>query len=440
MIKSNMSYREVEEYILSIPKFTTKNHLEETREFFNVLGKPGTKSRIIHIAGTNGKGSVCAYLNSILTKAGYRVGMFTSPHLITMKERIRMQGVPVAQTKFVESFYQVFEHINQMKAGEKEYHPTFFELLFFMGMIIFEKEKPDYIILETGMGGRLDATNVVSMPVLSIITEVGLDHMKYLGDSVEKIAYEKAGIIKNSVPVIVMDKSKEATRVICEQARQMNSDCYLVSSRDLTIFQNKNKSIDFSYQSKYYEYSGLLVRTLALYQTQNAALAIEAVEILWRDKQPYEYERFIKDGLASMQWEGRMEEILPDVIVDGAHNEDGIEALMQTVRVNTDKRNVLLFAVVNDKDYQSMIKILLADDLFERIYITSILNDRTVLANRLESVFRQYTKKEIYLFSNPETAFSQCLKDKKPEERIYAAGSLYLAGTLKELGRRNGND
>ena len=431
---------EVEEYILSIPKFTKKNTTDQTKAFFNHLGRPGSKSKIIHVAGTNGKGSVCAYLNAILTEAGYTVGMFTSPHLVSMQERIRVQGIPVSKEEFVRAFTQVQMQIAACQTTNQIYQPTFFELLFFMAMILFEEKNPDYIILETGMGGRLAATNVIDTPVLSIITEIGLDHTQFLGETIEKIAFEKAGIIKSHIPVVVMNKRQEATEVICRQAEWMHAACYQVSNDRITILRKEDKSIDFSYHSKYYEYSGLKIMTTALYQVENASIAIEAIEILWKDHLPQDYQDVLRAGLQSMKWEGRMEEIAEDVYLDGAHNEDGIKALVQTIRERKEKKNVLLFAVVKDKDYRKMVKTLLEEDLFERIYITTISNERALWTEELADVFRQYTSREIFLFEDSDKAYSKCLEEKQPEERIYVAGSLYLAGRIKAIEWRNGND
>ena len=220
----------------------------------------------------------------------------------------------------------------------------------------------------------------------------------------------------------------------------MHAACYQVSNDRITILRKEDKSIDFSYHSKYYEYSGLKIRTTALYQVENASIAIAAIEILWKDQSPQDYENVLKAGLQSMKWEGRMEEIAENVFLDGAHNEDGIKALVQTIRERKEKKNVLLFAVVKDKDYQKMVRILLEDDLFERIYITTISNERALWTEELADVFRQYTSREIFLFEDSDKAYSKCLEEKQPEERIYVAGSLYLAGRIKAIEWRNGND
>ena len=220
----------------------------------------------------------------------------------------------------------------------------------------------------------------------------------------------------------------------------MHAACYQVSNDRITILRKEDKSIDFSYHSKYYEYSGLKIMTTALYQVENASIAIEAIEILWKDHLPQDYQDVLRAGLQSMKWEGRMEEIAEDVYLDGAHNEDGIKALVQTIRERKEKKNVLLFAVVKDKDYRKMVKTLLEEDLFERIYITTISNERALWTEELADVFRQYTSREIFLFEDSDKAYLKCLEEKQPGERIYVAGSLYLAGRIKAIEWRNGND
>ena len=196
-----MTYREAVNYIEEIPKFAVKHPKEHTREFLKRLGNPEQGLRIIHVAGTNGKGSVCAYMQAMLMAEGKRTGFFTSPHLVSMNERIRLNNRQITDEQFLEVFRKVKAVVDEM-AEEGISHPSYFEFLFGMGMTVFAEEMPDYVILETGLGGRLDATNSVEHPVLSIITSISLDHTQYLGSTIAEIAGEKAGIIKENVPVI----------------------------------------------------------------------------------------------------------------------------------------------------------------------------------------------------------------------------------------------
>ena len=430
------NYQQAEEYIYSIPKFTKKNTPESTRYFYERLGRPGEKSKIIHIAGTNGKGSVCAYLNAILQKAGYHVGMFTSPHLVVMLERFQIDSKMVKEDKFIAAFQKVMEEVHQMQKEGKDYHPTFFEILFFIGMLLFEEEKPDYMILETGLGGRLDATNVISNPIATVITKIGIDHCEYLGNTIEEIAGEKAGIIKAFVPVIYMDSTPEVKKVIEEKAKTLQSPAYPVSGNAFNILKITDKSIDFSYESKYYNNIRLTLSNCALYQCMNVALAIHTLEVMKQDMMIRKED--IVEAVAATVWEGRMEEVMPGVIVDGAHNEDGIEAFVETVKAVQDAKravNHLLFAVVNDKDYSLMIKTLMESGLFQDVTITKIAGNREVELATLKKIFIQYTDK-IEMCEDVTTAFQRCLENRKKGERLYIVGSLYLVGLVKEIIER----
>lgn len=431
----NKTYREAEEYIFSIPKFTSKNLPAQTRAFYEHLGKPGAGDRIIHVAGTNGKGSVCAYLNAILGEAGYAVGMFTSPHLISMRERFQIAGIPITEEEFLCSYHTVMQEVEKWNQEGIQYHPTFFETLFFIGMVWFESKKLDYIILETGLGGRLDATNVIESPIITVITKIALDHTRYLGDTLEKIAWEKAGILKKGIPVVFWDYKENVTTVIKERAKELNCAVFGVSCQIYNILQVTNKNIDFSLKSKYYRDIRLNISTCALYQVQNVALALKAIEVVDEDRSVTE--EHIKRAVANTKWAGRMEEILPAVYVDGAHNEDGIEAFIETVKASGIRNNQLLFAVVSDKDYASMIRTLMSEQLFTRITVTKVEGERAVSLAYLKEIFMKYTEREIYLYEDAKEAYEDCLAHKGHADRLYIVGSLYLVGLVK---RRNCND
>ncbi|OYP22036.1 tetrahydrofolate synthase, partial [Lachnotalea glycerini] len=220
-----MNYEEAVEYILNIPKFTKKNPMDNIKTLMKKLGNPEESMKVIHVAGTNGKGSVCAFLASILRQAGKTNAMFTSPHLIEINERFEINGKKVTNEVFTETFHIVINGVNQM-IEEGYSHPTFFEFLFAMAMVIFKRAKVEYAILETGMGGRLDATNVIDKPVMTIITTIALDHMQILGDTIEEIAKEKAGIIKSNVVVVFDGTNEAASRVIEEIASKKRCKYY----------------------------------------------------------------------------------------------------------------------------------------------------------------------------------------------------------------------
>lgn len=269
------TYEDAVDYINEIPRFTTKNTMDDTRAFLHRLGDPDQSMRIIHVAGTNGKGSVCAYMRFILEAAGYRTAVFTSPHLTDIRERFVIDGEMVSEKAFLGAFLRIYDLLDA-----KTPHPTFFEYLFLMAMILFSESRPDFCILETGLGGRLDATNAVSRKELAVITRIGLDHTEYLGDTLEKIAAEKAGILQKGAPVVYWDTCGETTMVFRERAAQLGILAYSVSKKDYTFLNFKKKSIDFFVNTEYYCYINLTLSTVAAYQMENASLALRAVEVL----------------------------------------------------------------------------------------------------------------------------------------------------------------
>lgn len=440
MQKNNCDVTEAEKYILDIPKFTRKNDLSKTKDFLLRLGNPGIDKKIIHVAGTNGKGSVCAYLNTILIDAGYKVGMFTSPHLEKIQERFQINGIPISDEEFVARYLEVRKEIEQ-KQGEdgNNYHPTFFEFLFFMGMLIFKDRDVDYIILETGLGGRLDATNVLEKPTVCAITKIGLDHTEYLGDTLAKVAFEKAGIIKEGIPVVYYDYCAEVSQVIADTAENHHSQAYKVNKNDYHISKIKKKSIDFSIDSGYYGYISLTLGTCALYQVQNATIAIKIIEILNSQSGKITKENITR-GVKDMFWKGRMEEILPGVYLDGAHNEDGMEAFLETVKARNTAHNAsLLFSVVAEKDYTHMVQDIMESRLFREIIVTKIKNNRALPMEKLESLFKQYNDTNVTYIEDTQEAFFYGLKKKGKKDTLYIAGSLYLAGQIETMCHEKGN-
>jgi dihydrofolate synthase/folylpolyglutamate synthase len=432
------TYEKTQQYILEMPKFTKKNSLDDTRLFLEILGSPEKDKKIIHVAGTNGKGSVCAYLCSVLTKAGYRTGMFTSPHLVEMRERFRIGKTLITEERFLQGFLMVMGRLEEMreKSGKTEYHPTFFELLFLMGMVIFREEKVEYIVLETGLGGRLDATNAVQTPVLTAITSIGYDHMEYLGNTIEEIAGEKAGILKQGIPVIFCDKRKEASEIIQKRAQGLGNKAIGVKPEEYFYNKLTNKSIDFFMHSLYYGYIRLKLATAALYQAENAALAIRCIEQL-PDCRGMRGEQ-IQEALEETFWEGRMEEILPGVFVDGAHNEDGIRAFVRSVEADGCRgRRYLLFSAVGDKDYEGMIDVLKGSRLFTEAVAVGIHDIRGI---RPKSLAGYFDGMDCSFAADVIEALYDLLSRKREEDFIYIAGSLYLVGEVKAWFRRKSDD
>ena len=435
------TYAEVEKYILDIPRFTQKNSMENTRCFLACLGNPDLKVKTIHVAGTNGKGSVCAYLRSILQEAGFSTGMFVSPHLVCMRERFIINGSMVSEEDFVWAFNCVALKLANMpqKLKDLDYHPTFFEYLFFMGIELFARYKVEYMILETGLGGRLDATNAIGSKEVCVITSIGYDHTEYLGETLPEIAAEKAGIFRKNVPAVFLDKKKEVTHTLLKCAHDMGALAFLVSFQAIKEINSSNKTIDFSFQSNYYGYIRFSVPTIAFYQIENAALAVAAIEQL--DDRKYITIRHILNGISKMRWEGRMEEIMPSVYLDGAHNTDGISAFLQTVKQDGCMgRRHLLFSMVKDKQYQAVMDMIAESGLFDMVGVAALQDKRALPAHVMEDYFRQYTGLQVQKYDRLDDALQKITDERGEADRVYIVGSLYLAGEIKALLRRTSHD
>jgi len=295
-----------------------------------------------------------------------------------------------------------------------------------MGMLIFSQKAVDYCILETGLGGRLDAT-VLSNPVLSVITSISYDHTEILGDTIEQIAAEKAGIIKEGIPVVAIDEENGAFSVIERTAKEKNAPVYGLKSQELTILKKCENTIDFSINSRYYKISNLKVKSYASYQVQNAALAVLAVKVLL----PEVSQDVIREGIVKMYWPGRMEEIAENVYVDGAHNPGAVHQIYNSL-TDSDKEWLLLFAVCSDKDYSEMIRVL-GRLPWKRIYITKIDSARGADTAAVKQCFKEETAGcPIYEYDNARTAFETALKDRE-YENLLCLGSLYLAGEIKDF-------
>ena len=427
------TYEEAAAYIEEIPKFTKKHTLEHTKTFLKRLGNPAADRKIVHVAGTNGKGSVCAYLQAILMAEGKRTGFFTSPHLVSVNERIRVDNIQIDNETFLKVFRKVLKIVRQMVEDGIE-HPSYFEFLFGMGMTAFAETDVEYIILETGLGGRLDATNAIDNPALAIITSISLDHTAILGDTIEKIAGEKAGIIKPGVPVFFDGSSKKAAEVIKAKASELGVSCREVTKNAYEIQEVHRKYIAFSRRSAYDKDVIFQVPMCGCYQAMNAELALEASEYLLAGEEIH-MDRW-KEALAELHWEGRMELVGAHSTVDGAHNPGAMEAFVESVKALDESERgemVLLFSAVSDKKYDQMIEYLCENLDVKAYVVTQIEDERGVPAEELADVFRRYTDRPVYCKERLEDAVRTAMNERGETGEIYCLGSLYLVGMMKKL-------
>ena len=431
-----MNYTEAVDYIETIPKFTVKHPPEHTRELLSRLGNPQEGIKIIHVAGTNGKGSVCAYLNAMLLAGGKKTGLFTSPHLVRINERFQINGEDVSDEQFLDAFLKVEKAAKEYEA-EGEGHPSYFETLFLMGMLIFKEAGVEYLVMETGLGGRLDATNVVEKPLACIITSISRDHTEYLGDTLEAIAGEKAGIIKAGVPVIYDASQPGPASVIAAKAKEMGSPAWPMEPSFYEMKTQSREGITFTFAYPGGEKAELAIPYVAKYQMMNASLAFYTMHIL-QDVHDIP-KNVLAEGLSKIKWPCRMEMAAPGVIIDGAHNEDGIAQFVSTAGYFAKENEItILFTAVADKHYHEMIGEICEGIHPSHVVATQIDGSRVVPAEVLAEDFRKAGCTDVCAEPEIGAAYEKAL-GKKGSGMLFCVGSLYLAVELKAyLAKRNG--
>lgn len=421
-----MEYSEIKAFLNDTPQYGETTGVERAGKLLELLGNPDKNLKIIHIAGTNGKGSVCSYIDDILKKSGYKTGLFTSPHLVTIRERIQVDGELISREDFTQYFNKVYEtaRANNLKLA-------YFDFFFGAAMLYFDKCKVDYVVLETGLGGSLDATNAVHNQLCCVITTISLEHTAILGDTIKKIAEQKAGIIKQGVPVVYADDN-EASGVIEDIAHSKNSYCYGVSPQQYQIIKNFNGCIDFSLHNEYYINNCLRLATPAIYQVENVSIAITVCRLL---KHLYHIDikdSAIVDSAGSHIWQGRMEKLTDNIYVDGAHNPQGIQSFVNSVNGmyadSTDKA-ALLFSVVSDKNFEQMISILCGCKVFARIAITVTGGIRHLDKEYISAAFKRHTDIEVEVYDSAKEAVLAL----KNEPMVFCTGSLYLVADIRKV-------
>ncbi len=405
------SYDEAIGFLCALRLFGAQFGLENTHRLAELAGNPQQRLRFIHTAGTNGKGSTCAMLESIYRSAGLRVGLFTSPHLVSFRERIQVNRETISESdviRLVDEMQSLLGHF------PNELHPTFFETVTVMALRYFAERDCDIVIWETGLGGRLDATNIVT-PLASIITNIGIEHSEWLGDTFDKIATEKSGIIKPGVPVITAAKPGEGLEVILATAQERQAPLTLVDATSL-----EHPPLD-----------SLDLPLHGAHQRINAATAIAAVRIL-SDKIPVSDAEMAR-GLKTVNWPGRMQRVQTavgqTVLLDGAHNAAGAEALRIALEAEfPNTQPTVIFGVFRDKDSVSMCHSLAP--LAGRILLTRVHSDRTEEPSKLIAACRE---------ANPciriqiSASLAHALEDARHDSFLVITGSLYLVGEAMEL-------
>lgn len=418
-----MNYQEALDYIHSNFWGGSKPGLERTRELLSLIGDPQNKLEFIHVAGTNGKGSFCAMLSSILVEEGLRVGTYTSPYILSFNERMKICGRDIPD----DALADLTEWIRPYAESMVE-RPTEFELITAIAMEYFRREGCEIVVLECGMGGRLDSTNIIPSPLLSVITGIALDHTAFLGNTVEAIAAEKAGIIKEGRPVLFCGKDARAKDVVEKKARSMNAPFHTVDREGMALHSTTLEGTCFSWK----EYEDLFLPLLGSYQPENAQNVLAAVSILRDNGLPIGTES-IREGLKKVKWPARFEVVSKDplILCDGGHNPEGIDSAVSSVKMYfKNERLILVTGVMADKDHGYM-----SDRLCEIASEVFCITPENPRALKAEDYADEFRSKGVAAHAalTPEDALRSAVAAAKQQKRaVLCVGSLYMYGQIIE--------
>lgn len=423
------SYQEALQWIHSRLSLGIKPGLKRMEWLMEKLGHPERNVRVIHVGGTNGKGSTIAYLRQILQEAEYKVGTFTSPYFETFNERISINGEPISDDELVELTNIIKPLCDELDESELG-GPTEFEVITAMSIYYFAFKNPvDIVLYEVGLGGRLDSTNVL-YPILIIITNIGKDHTNLLGETYEEIAAEKAGIIKSSVSLITAVKQPEALKVFEEKAKEKRAPVYL-ADREFRIKDHRPQPDGecFSFESIFQSFDDLKISMKGRHQTENAALAVMGAIFLNKLFAFYIEEEHIRTGLEKAYWPGRFETVSasPLIVIDGAHNEEGITALTDELKTRySDKKIKVIFAALHDKKLDGMVRRL--DEIADEIIFTSFDFPR---AAKAEELFRYSHADKKIVAGDWRHALTEAVEGMSGGDMLVITGSLYFIPLAK---------
>jgi len=421
-----MTREEVIQFIDNSKKFGSRLELSRVEKLCELLGNPQDRLKCIHIAGTNGKGSTSVFIHNILVDAGYNTGLYTSPFIYDFNERIQINNTPISDGELTEIMTEVSEKVKIMLSEGYE-HPTEFELITATAFLYFERKKCDYVVLEVGLGGLFDATNIIKNPLLSVIVSISLDHTDYLGNTVAEVARNKCGIIKKGCSALsYMKQPDEALLVIKETAKKMSAPLTVADGSGLEILKCDLSGNRFLYKGEEYETS-----LIGKYQTYNSITAISAAEILC-DLGVAVSQENIKNGLKAAKWPARFEILQhnPTVIADGSHNADGMNAFVETAKEILDNKKIIcVFGMLKDKEYGICLKKL--SEISETIVVTEVDNPRRETAQNLKIEASKYFK-EVYSEADNKEALKKALELAKNDDIVVALGSLYMMNNIKK--------
>lgn len=425
-----MRYEEAMKYITEVGNFGSNYGLERTYKLLEYLGNPERDLKLIHIAGTNGKGSTTSMITEILIGAGYKVGMYTSPFIEEFEERIQINRNNIPKETLALLMDEVKKAIDKViENGYK--HPTEFEIITVLMLLYFKKENIDFGVIEVGLGGTLDSTNVIT-PLLQVITSISLDHTNLLGNTLEEIAGEKAGIIKYSIPTVIYPQEDIAFKVIKNKCLEMDSELYIAKSNDFKFENVVNE--DKPYQLlKYKEKFDILLPLLGEHQIINLSVAMKVIEVLNnRNITNISIDSIVR-SIKNVIWKGRLEVLSnrPYVVIDGAHNIQGIETLSKNIKKYFKYDNLyLILGILADKDVAKMIKVI--TPMAKKVYAVTPNSIRAELASDLKNEIVKYNK-SCEAYNHYREAYLTAVNDASENDLILASGSLYMIGDMRKI-------
>lgn len=428
-----MKYEEAMKYITEVGNFGSNYGLERTYKLLEHLGNPERDLKLIHIAGTNGKGSTTSMITEILMGEGYKVGMYTSPFIEEFEERIQINRNNIPKESLAILMDEIKVAVDKViEAGYS--HPTEFEIITVLMLLYFKKENIDFGVIEVGLGGTLDSTNVIK-PIIQVITSISFDHTNLLGNTLEKIAREKAGIIKRGIPTVIYPQQEEVLKVIKNKCFEMDSELYIANNENLKFKNIVN--LDKPYQLlKYNNEIDILLPLLGEHQIINLSVAMQAIEVL-NNKNIIDISiANIVKSIKNVSWKGRLEVLSnnPYVVIDGAHNIQGIKTLSRNIKKYFKYENLyLILGILADKDVEEMIKII--TPMAKKVYSVTPNSIRGELAESLKDEVSKFNK-NCKAFDKYEEAYLEALNDASEKDLILASGSLYMIGDMRKIIRK----
>ena len=406
------------------------------------LGHPEDKLKIVHIAGTNGKGSIFAYLSSILIAAGFKVGRYISPTISCYEERFQINGEYITKDKLAR-LYNIVEEAMKREEEKTGLKPTLFEVETAISFLYFKEEKVDYALIEVGMGGRMDATNVIRHPELTVISSISYDHQAFLGDTLEEIAWQKAGIIKESCPVVLSENSDEVCKVIEQEATKKKVKCIEIKPTDYEVLSETPYGSTFLWKEQRYE-----TKLPGRHQVSNAVTALAASEYLFRkDYEKNNARKAIAKKLDEMNvksaqqggiirtcWPGRLEVLKKEPLFyrDGAHNPDGAKKLAAFLqKYFTNKKIIYIMGVLKDKEYKKMLRYLMP--IAKEVYVFKPKNERGLSAQILADTIKEVADVSVTIESDVNAAVFRALDTAKPDDVLVACGSLSFMEEMEDI-------